>query len=262
MVNGALLHYEERGSGPPLLLVHGTGSYTEIWSPVLGGLARSHRVIAYDRRGFARSAAAPDGGLAEHARDAAALLDALGASPATVVGWSGGGVIALDLAASFPDCVAALILAEPSLHLTTHPTPGAIVMSVRSGFQRYVRRDPAAAALEMYRWADSYETGGNAFDPLPQAWREQMLAHAPATLREMDQMIRPHPTRAAIRSIACPVTIIEGDLSNPAFARADRFVMRLLPHAQLVSLPGAAHMLHVDQPESWVEIVTLSRRQV
>jgi len=52
MVNGVLLHYEERGSGPPPLLVHGTGSYADIWSPVLDGLARSHRVIAYDRRGL------------------------------------------------------------------------------------------------------------------------------------------------------------------------------------------------------------------
>ena len=99
-------------------------------------------------------------------------------------------------------------------------------------------------------------SGGNAFDAFPGAWREQMLAHASAALREMDQMIRPYPTRAAIRSIACPVTVIEGDLSDPAFARAVGFVMRLLPQARLVSLPGAAHMLHFDQPESWVEVVT------
>jgi pimeloyl-ACP methyl ester carboxylesterase len=256
MVNGAVLHYEERGSGPPLLLVHGTGAYADIWSPVLDGLARAYRVIAYDRRGFARSSPALGGGLAEHARDAAALLNALGASPATVVGWSGGGVIALDLAASFPDCVAALVLAEPAVHLTTHPRRAALAMTARSNFHRYVRRDPASAALTMYRWASGYKTGGNAFDALPAAWREQMLHHAPATLREMDQMIRPYPTRAAIRSIACPVTVIEGDLSDPAFATADGFVMRLLPQARMVSLRGAAHMLHIDQPEGWVEVVT------
>ncbi len=255
-VNGADLYYEERGSGPPLLLVHGTGTYADIWSPVLDGLAHEYRVIAYDRRGFARSAAESGGGLAEHARDAAALLDALGASPATVVGWSGGGVIALDLAASFPDCVASLVLAEPAVHLTTHPRRGAVAMTAHSSFNRYVRRDPASAALTMYRWAGGYKTGGNAFDGLPEAWRAQMLAHAPATLREMDQMIRPYPARATIRSIECPVTVIEGDLSDPAFAPATELVMRLLPQARKVSLPGAAHMLHIDQPESWVELVT------
>ena len=262
MVNGAVLHYEQRGSGPPLLLIHGTGSYADVFSPVLDGLARSHRVIAYDRRGFAGSSSAPDGGLAEHARDAAALLGALNASPATVVGWSGGGVIALDLAASFPDRVAALVLAEPALHLTTHPTRGTFAMATRSGFHRYVRRDPASAALAMYRWASGYKTGGNAFDSLPEEWREQMLAHAPATLREMDQMIRPYPTQAAIRSITCPVTVIEGDLSDPAFASANAFVMRLLPQARRAPLPGAAHMLHIDQPESWIGIVAQTARHV
>jgi pimeloyl-ACP methyl ester carboxylesterase len=254
-VNGAVLYYEERGSGPPLLLVHGTGGYADIWSPVLDRLARAYRVIAYDRRGFARSSSAPRGPLADHARDAAALLDALGGSPATVVGWSGGGVIALDMASSIPDCVAALVLAEPAVHLITHPTRASLAMAARSAFQRYVRRDPASAALTMYRWASGYKTGGNAFDAFPEAWREQMLAHAPTTLREMDQMRRPYPTRAAIRSIACPVTVIEGDLSDSAFATADAFVMRLLPQARIVSLPGAAHMLHVDQPERWVEVV-------
>jgi pimeloyl-ACP methyl ester carboxylesterase len=82
--------------------VHGSGSYADVWSPVVEGLARSCRVIAYDRRGFARSSAAPRGRLADQARDAAELLEALSASPATVVGWSAGGVIALDLAASLP----------------------------------------------------------------------------------------------------------------------------------------------------------------
>ena len=254
-VNGADLYYEARGSGPPLLLVHGTGGYAGLWSPVLDGLAREHRVIAYDRRGFGRSSSAPGGGLAEHARDAAALLDALDASPATVVGWSGGGVFALDLAASFPDRVTALVLAEPAVHLTTHPTRAALAMATRSSFHRYARRDPATAALTMYRWASGYKTGGNTFDALPEEWREQMLAHAPATLREMDQTIRPYPARAAIRSIGCPVTVIEGDLSDPAFAGAAGFVRRLLPQARLVSLPGAAHMLHIDQPEGWVEAV-------
>jgi len=129
-------------------------------------------------------------------------------------------------------------------------------MSARSNFQRYVRRDPTAAALTLYRWASGYKTGGNTFDTLPEEWRAQMLAHARATLREMDQMIRPYPTRAAIRSIACPVTVIEGDLSDPAFAPATALVMRLLPQARKVSLPGAGHMLHIDQPESWVELVT------
>jgi pimeloyl-ACP methyl ester carboxylesterase len=95
-VEGAEIYYEERGSGPPLLLIHGTGAYADLWTPVLDGLARSYRVIAYDRRGHGRSTSKAPRKFAQHTRDAAALLESLDAVPATVVGWSGGGAIALD----------------------------------------------------------------------------------------------------------------------------------------------------------------------
>ncbi len=255
VVNGIDLYYEERGSGPPLLLIHGTGAYAELWSPVLEGLARSFRVIAYDRRGFARSPSPKRWSLSDQARDAAALLETLGASPATVVGWSAGGVVALDLAASFPEQVTKLVLAEPAVHLLVHPTRSSVAMAARSAGHRYVRRDRATAAATMYRWASGYRTGGNAFDGFPQAWQQQMLAHASSTLREMDQMMRPYPSRATIRSIKCPVSVIEGELSDPTFPVADAFVIRLLPQADKVLLAGAGHFLQIDQPQRWVEAI-------
>jgi pimeloyl-ACP methyl ester carboxylesterase len=49
------------------------------------------------------------------------------------------------------------------------------------------------------------------------------------------------------------VTIIEGELSDPAFKVADAFVERLLPNARLVRLSDAAHFLHIDQPDQWVQ---------
>ena len=53
------LAYETRGSGPPLVLLHGTGSYRGMWDPVVGTLARERRVIAVDLPGFAGSGAEP-----------------------------------------------------------------------------------------------------------------------------------------------------------------------------------------------------------
>jgi pimeloyl-ACP methyl ester carboxylesterase len=139
--------------------------------------------------------------------------------------------------------------------MLTHPTLSTLATSMSQAFQRFVRRDPPAAAATMYRWAGGYRNGGNAFDNFPAAWREQMLSHAPAALREMDQVRRPYPSRADIRSINCPVTILEGELSDPAFVKADAFLLRQLPQARLVRLPGAAHMLHIDQPGRWVDLV-------
>jgi len=253
-VNGVELYYEEHGSGQPLLLIHGTGAYADQWAPVLEGLATTYRVISYDRRGFARSATAARGGLADQTRDAAALLDALDASPAVVVGWSGGGVIALDLAASYPAQVKELVLAEPAVSMLLHPTRSSVAMSARFTAHR-ARRNQRAAAQTMYRWAGGYTTGGNAYDGYSAEWQEQMCAHAATTTREMDQLLRPYPSRKAIRSITCPVTMIDGDLSDPAFVKAAASVRRLLPQARSVLLTGAAHMLHIDQPQQWVDAV-------
>ncbi|MGH2967653.1 MAG: alpha/beta fold hydrolase [Solirubrobacteraceae bacterium] len=114
-VNGVRLYYEERGSGAPILCVHGAGSSALLWAPAILELARFGRVIAYDRRGYTRSER-PDPGIptsvAEHTDDAAALLDALGATPAVVIGRSHGGQIALDLALRHPGHVRALVLLE------------------------------------------------------------------------------------------------------------------------------------------------------
>ena len=93
-VNGIRLHYEEHGSGTPILCIHGGGSSALMWADAVKELARLGRVIAYDRRGCTRSER-PEPyertSVAEQADDAAALLDALTAWPAVVIGRSYGG---------------------------------------------------------------------------------------------------------------------------------------------------------------------------
>ena len=85
-----------------------------MWADAVEKLAGIGRVIAYDRRGCARSER-PEPyertSVAEHADDAAALLDALGATPAIVIGRSYGGTVAIDLALRYPDRVRALVAA-------------------------------------------------------------------------------------------------------------------------------------------------------
>jgi pimeloyl-ACP methyl ester carboxylesterase len=254
-LDGVDLSYTDLGSGDPLLLVHGTGAYSAIWGETPGLLAGSHRVIAYDRRGFGASQGERARHPHQHAQDAAALLEHLGAVPAVVVGWSGGGVIALDLAASRPDLVGSLVLIEPALALILAPSPGTVRMSVQMQFRRRIRRDERAAAATMYRWANSYTTGDNGFDRLPPAEQEGMLAHARSTLIEMDQVTRPFPSSKAVSSIGCPVTCLQGSLSDPVFPRAVRRLRRRLPQTDVVEIDGGAHMLHRDRPDEWVRAV-------
>jgi pimeloyl-ACP methyl ester carboxylesterase len=256
-VNGADLSYEQLGDGPSVLLIHGTGACVDIWGDVPQRLSQHHRVIAYDRRGFGASSGPLAKDLDQQVADAAALLDQLGASPATVVGWSGGGVIALMLAHRHPDKVASLVLAEPALHLSTHPTLSSLQMTFRNQVARRRGRQGAAAAI-MYRWVTPPGTAATAFDDFPARWREQMIDNAPATLREMDQQMVPKPRRRDLASIRCPVTVMVSDLSDSAFPRVVRFLRRARPETEVVALEGAGHTPHLDRPELWVQTVARS----
>jgi pimeloyl-ACP methyl ester carboxylesterase len=105
------------GEGPPLLLVHGAAEDAAMLAPQAAAFAaHGRRVITYDRRGTGSSPRDgwPAGGVAQHADDAAALLRSLDAAPATVLGFSSGGVVALALAARHPDVVTEVIAWEPA----------------------------------------------------------------------------------------------------------------------------------------------------
>ena len=115
-VNGTVLNTETRGHGLAVLLIAGAGGDAAELGGLADALADEFCVITYDRRGNSRCPR-PAGwtatSLAEQADDAAALLAALGHSPAVVVGTSAGGSIALELALRHPTAVRAAIIHEP-----------------------------------------------------------------------------------------------------------------------------------------------------
>jgi 3-oxoadipate enol-lactonase len=83
------------------VFVHGVGTPGELWARDLASLARDCRLIVYDRRGYGVSSESPRDWQA-HREDAIALIDALGAAPAVLVGYSGGSIIAVDVALKRP----------------------------------------------------------------------------------------------------------------------------------------------------------------
>jgi pimeloyl-ACP methyl ester carboxylesterase len=252
-LNDAALYWEELGQGPPVLLIPGTGFRTDMWGPFPTELAKSRRVILYERRGFNRSAALPARHMRQHVADAAVLLARLGAEPATVLGWSGGGLVALALTVEYPDLVERLVLMEPSLHMLKHVDRSLLSTMARQMYTRLVRRDPEGATELLYRWVFSYSTGGSAYDRFPEEWRLEIQRNAEATKKESNQEASFYPPRRRVAAIDVPITCVIGELS--AYRRPSLYLARIHPGVDVVELPGASHAVHLDDPVGFLAVL-------
>jgi pimeloyl-ACP methyl ester carboxylesterase len=115
-IGGNRLHYVDRGSGPPIVLVHGLAAQLRSFArPLVEDLARDHRVILVDRPGSGYSVRAPgaSAGLNTQAEAIAGLIAALGLERPLLVGHSLGGAVSLAVALNHPDSVGALALVTP-----------------------------------------------------------------------------------------------------------------------------------------------------
>ena len=113
-VNGTTIHAEVRGAGSPVLLIPGGAEDAETWRAVAERLV-GHTVVTYDRRGTLRSGREdwPGRGSAQHADDAAALLQEVGVGPAVVFGGSSAGIVATQLALRHPTLIRRALVYEP-----------------------------------------------------------------------------------------------------------------------------------------------------
>ncbi len=115
--NDAELYYEQRGEGPPLLLIMGAAGYGGVFERFAELLADEFTVVTYDRRGNGRSPRPPgwdETSPEEQADDAAALLEGLGLSPAAIFGTSSAGIFALAMLIRHPESVRGAVLHEPA----------------------------------------------------------------------------------------------------------------------------------------------------
>jgi 3-oxoadipate enol-lactonase len=213
-------------------------------------------VIAYERRGFTRAAPEQAKDMRVHAEDANTILERAGAIPAGVVGWSGGGLAALALAVEQPEACRSLLLIEPSVHGIRAITASAVWMTLRARFAK-LRGGQRAATDLAYRWTFNYRgLGRNAWDPMPLEWRNGVLDHADAVAREQSHEVSTrYPSSEQLGSLDIPVTIAIGERSQPYFGQIARRLLRLLPRAELRSIEGASHAVHLDSPAEVAALV-------
>lgn len=237
--------WERHGAGPPLLLIHGLGYARWGWEPVVGPLSRSFDLLLFDNRGIGESDAPPGPyTVAQLAADAVQVLDEAEVERAHVLGTSLGGMVAQELALSYPRRVDKLALA-----CTTAGGPGAYAM-------------PARTVALMTNGATLRDFVENALvpDPRPELV-ERILAHRLATAQPAEAWAAQAAAGAAfdayeqLGSIAAAALVLHGDGDVVVDPRNGELLARLLPHASLEVFPGTGHLFFWQQPERFVRVV-------
>ena len=264
---GVDLHLAEQGEGPPILLLHGWPQHGEMWRPLIGALARDHRVLVPDLRGFGRSDA-PRGDYRKHAlaADILALLDAEGIESATVIGHDWGGWIAWLLALEHPHRVerfVALDIPRPGEHSRS---PSAVLRQLLFGIYQYVISSPLLgerlvrnrAAVSAFiragsgpqaEWTDA-ELDRYAI-PLgePARARASVALYRSFLLSELPRIARGEYTAAELR---VPGLAIMGGRSSITRALG---LPRPDPLLRVEVIEHAGHFLVDEEPERVLELV-------
>jgi pimeloyl-ACP methyl ester carboxylesterase len=247
--------WERRGSGAPLLLIHGLGYARWGWEPVLPELAEQFDVILFDNRGIGESDAPPGPyTVAEMAADAVQVLDETGVARAHVVGTSLGGMIAQELALAYPERVDRLVLACTTPGGSkAHPMPQVTVALMAEAptlepvvaLRRFVENALAPATVEAHpELVEQIMAHRLAAAQQPAAWAAQ--ASAGATFDAYERL----------GGLASPTLVQHGDEDVVVDPRNADLLVELLPDARLERVPGTGHLFFWEAPERFVSSVS------
>ena len=254
---GAELHYEEAGSGHPIVFVHEFGADHRQWEPQVRFFAREYRCVTFAARGYPPSDVPADPALYGQdfaVADIAAVMRHLGIARAHVVGLSMGAFATLLFGLRHPEMATALVVA------------GVGTGSDLAGLDAF-RADQAARAARLRRegWeaALAEETGlGPTRIQLrhkdPRGWAEfvrhlgEHSAAGSALTMERYQGARDpvYAWEAALRGMAVPTLLAVGDEDGPCL-EPNLFLKRTLPHAGLWMHPRTGHAINLEEPAAF-----------
>ena len=242
------IYYEDHGSGPPVVLVHGYALNGHSWEKQEAALlAAGHRVITYDRRGFGASSRPSTGyDFDTLAADLHILLSRLGLRGVVLAGFAlGTGEVTRYLAAHGPERVSAAVLVAPlpPFLLKTDDNPDGIDRSVFDGLTARIAADRPAAMKDFLDQSYNVDLlGGDRVSD--QAWQNSFYvaisASAHAALRCVTACLEDF--RGNLATISIPVLIIQGDQDRvlPYEATGDR-LPALLKNTRSIVIAGGPH---------------------
>ena len=232
-INGIDIYYEVygEGNGDPVILLHGGLSNGDHFVNQIPALADDHEVIVMDSRGHGRSSFDETPISYEvMASDVLGLMDHLGIDKASIVGWSDGGIIGLEIAINDPERLNKVVAYGANFD----PTGVRLDIGQNAYFNSYIE----AAAAE-------YQENS----PAPERWDEFL-----ANISNM-WATQPNYTEGQLQAITTPFLILDGEEEEAIDLNQTKLMALLIPDAELVLMPGTGHFAMFEQPEEFNRIV-------
>jgi len=245
-----VISWRERGSGEPVVFLHGLGGSRTAWEPQLASLGDRLRCVAWDMPGYGKSAPIESLTFASIAGAVARLLDAAGIARAHLVGESFGGMHALHTAVRHPDRVHKMVLTNtsPAFGLDGTDTDSwraARLAPLNDGMQ------PADFASDVLRAI----AGPSLTEEMLQLRAAAFGRILAAGLRAAVNCLVDHDVRSDLAKITAPTLVVAGELDNetpPSYAQA---LAAGIANAQLVVLDGVGHLAASEAPEIFNDLV-------
>ncbi|MCS7081663.1 MAG: alpha/beta hydrolase [Bacteroidetes bacterium] len=258
LVNGLALHVHQIGRGPATVWIHGFPLDHRIWD-LQAPLAPFFRLIQPDLRGFGQSQVSPTPyTIEELAQDVVGLLDLLGLSQAVVIGHSMGGYVALRLALRYRFRIRGLVLVCSQARADSEEARAGRLELV----QRLLESGSAAVLLERFRKLFADRTRQQHPELV-----EAVLARIPsvpvqAAVHALLAMAERPDSRPFLGQISVPTLLIHGEEDVLIPVERSEEMARLLPNARLETIPYAAHMPMLEQPEHFNRLLDVFLKYV
>lgn len=249
-IDGSVVAFERKGTGPPMVLFHGGLEYRQVWRKQITGLSDAFTVVACDLPGWGESSDLPEGvGFALYTDLIAQWLDRLGLQGSHVVGGFFGGSLAIDLWDRYPQLVSSLTL-----------------MSAYAGWAGSFSPDVVEQLLE-----DALDVSTRPSGDWVQRYSEALLGPdvGVSTAEEFKAILaesRPQSMRATARAFASldlndvlprirvPTLILSGD-TNQSFLNEAKRLHSLVRESRLEVLRGFGPHLNMEAPDRFNALI-------
>lgn len=251
-VLGNPIRVYQQGSGPDILLIHGSPGSVEDWETVIDELAKDYRVTAYDRPGHGYSGAAGNLHTYDyHALVALGLIEALELRDVLVVGHSYGGTTALAIALRKPPAVRGIVVLDSAAYGAQDPPSGLYrllaIPGFGTGFARLIGPNLAPRKIREGLMAQfpGNPPPADFIDTRATIWNQPKVTTTVAheALTATAQMSAMSP---AYRDIACP-TFIASQADSPFRRETAERLKREIPACELLLLSDTGHYVHIEK---------------